>query len=77
MATVANRPRLGYYTQVPTVAPWFPIPSVLPACYCLDRRCVFKSLATPGLSIENKQGFHNHYMHTCVLRATVMTVEPC
>jgi hypothetical protein len=36
---------------MPTVIPvstWLPVSSVLSACYCLDRRCVFKSLATPS-----------------------------
>src|SRR3954468_1801661 len=29
-----------------SVSTWLPIPSVLSACYCLDRRCVLKSLVT-------------------------------
>jgi hypothetical protein len=35
---------------MPTVVPvsiWLPVPSGLSACYCLDRPCVPKSLATP------------------------------
>jgi hypothetical protein len=59
MCVVANRPRFGCLVEptgaywgllMPTVisvSTWLPVSSVLSACYCLDRRCVFKSLATP------------------------------
>ena len=30
-----------------SVSTWLPVSSGLPACYCLDRHCVLKSLATP------------------------------
>ena len=47
---------------VPTmisVSTWLPVSSVLSACYCLDRRCVLKSLATSQLDRQLKQCFHN------------------
>src|SRR4051794_24494060 len=59
VASVVNRPRFGCYSQVPiggywglvvptmiSVSTWLPVSSVLSACYCLDRHCVLKSLAT-------------------------------
>jgi hypothetical protein len=58
--TVENRPRVGCYSKLLTeaywslfmhtvisVSIWFPVSSVLSACYCLDRHCVLKSLVTP------------------------------
>jgi hypothetical protein len=32
---------------VMSVSTWSPVSSGLSACYCLDRHCVFRSLATP------------------------------
>jgi hypothetical protein len=53
---VANSPRFACYSEVPSgaywsllatsVSVWIPASSVLSACYCLDRRCVLKSLVT-------------------------------
>jgi hypothetical protein len=43
--------------------------SVSSACYCLDRRWVFKSLATPSYDRTIDSCFHS--MHTCLLRATM------
>jgi hypothetical protein len=31
-----------------TASTWLPVSSMLTACYCLDKHCVFKSLATFG-----------------------------
>jgi hypothetical protein len=43
------------------------------ACYCLYRRCVFKSLATPSYGITINSCFQ--YMRTCLLRATFKLTE--
>jgi hypothetical protein len=55
-----SRQRFGCYSPLPTgaywgllmpivilVSVWLPVSSVLSVCYCLDRHCVLKSLATP------------------------------
>src|SRR5271155_1038038 len=31
-----------------SVSTWLPVPSMLSACYCLERHCVLKSLVTSG-----------------------------
>jgi hypothetical protein len=65
---VANRPRFGCYSQLPTgaywgllmptvisVSIWLPVSSVLSACYCLDRHCALKSLVTSGYARRTRQ----------------------
>jgi hypothetical protein len=37
--------------------------SVLPACYCLDRRCAFQSLATPSYDRTMDSCFQPLYVH--------------
>jgi hypothetical protein len=54
------------------VSIWLPVPSVLSACYCLDRYCVFKSLATSGYDkIISSASIIKIYIYTCLLRATL------
>jgi hypothetical protein len=59
-------------TVIP-VSPSLPVSSVLSACYCLDRRCVFKSLATPRYD-RIISSTSTTYVHTCLLRATFMSL---
>ena len=82
--SVANSPRFGCYLQVPTGPCWgLLMPTVISvstwlpslACYlpanCLDRRCVHKSLVTSEYDRIISSASITHYMHTCLLRATI------
>jgi hypothetical protein len=81
--SVASRPRFGCYSQVPTGPYWgllmptvisvstcLPISSLLSACYCLDRRCVLKSLVTSEYGRIISSASTTIPMYTCLLRAT-------
>jgi hypothetical protein len=46
--------------------------SVSSACYCLDRRCVFKSLATPSYDRITDSWFHS--MHTTTLPSRKLSI---
>jgi hypothetical protein len=57
------------------VSTWLPVSSVLSAYCCLDRRCVFKSLATPSYDRIISSASTTQFMHTCLLRATAATIQ--
>jgi hypothetical protein len=69
------------YSQLSTKAYWgllmlivisvgtrLPVSSVLSACYCLDKHCVYKSLATYGHDKIMGSASTAKYMHTYLAR---------
>lgn len=58
---------------VTSVSTWLPVSNVLSACYCLDKHCALKSLATFEYGRTLSSVSTTKYMHTCLLRATHIT----